>query len=122
MQFVKNGPNVPDKLIQAHEEGKVVFFCGAGISFPARLPGFSSLVHSLYDELGVIPDEVQAQALKNGQFDTAVSLLESIKQTPEWRRDVREKLSELLKPDFSSPKSTQTHKSLLRLSTTDKKK
>jgi len=80
------------------------------------------LVHSLYDELGVIPDEVQAQALKNGQFDTAVSLLESIKQTQEWRRDVREKLSELLKPDFSSPKSTQTHKSLLRLSTTDDKK
>lgn len=122
MQFVKYGPNVPDKLIQAHEEGRVVFFCGAGISFPAGLPGFGKLVNSLYSELGVIPDDVQKQALKNGQFDTAVSLLESIKQTPEWRRDVREKLSELLKPDFSSPKSTQTHKSLLRLSTTNDKK
>lgn len=31
MQFVAHGPDVPDVLVQAHEEGRVVFFCGAGI-------------------------------------------------------------------------------------------
>ena len=50
MQFVNNGPNIPEKLLQAHEEGKVVFFCGAGISFPAKLPGFGGLVRSLYQQ------------------------------------------------------------------------
>ena len=32
MQFVPNGPDIPEALLQAHEEGDVVFFCGAGIS------------------------------------------------------------------------------------------
>jgi len=33
MQFVGHGPDIPDALLQAHEEGRVVFFCGAGISY-----------------------------------------------------------------------------------------
>lgn len=44
MQFITNGPDIPDELLQAHEEGRVVFFCGAGISYPAGLPGFKGLV------------------------------------------------------------------------------
>ena len=31
MQFIKNGPDIPERLLQAHEDGRVVFFCGAGI-------------------------------------------------------------------------------------------
>ena len=34
MQFITHGPDIPDALLQAHEEGRVVFFCGAGISYP----------------------------------------------------------------------------------------
>ncbi|WP_435234157.1 anti-phage defense-associated sirtuin Dsr1 [Psychromonas sp. PT13] len=116
MQFVKNGPDVPDKLLQAHEEGKVVFFCGAGISFPAGLPSFGGLVWSLYEKMGIIPDLVQEQALKLGQFDTAISLLEAVKQTNQWRRDVRIAMAKLLNPDYTSSKSTSTHKALLHLS------
>lgn len=48
MQFITNGPNIPESLLQAHEEGRVVFFCGAGISYPARLPGFKGLVKEIY--------------------------------------------------------------------------
>ena len=40
MQFVKGGPDIPERLVQAHEAGRVVFFCGAGISYPAHLPWF----------------------------------------------------------------------------------
>ena len=32
MRFVANGPDIPEALLQAHEEGGVVFFCGAWIS------------------------------------------------------------------------------------------
>ena len=41
MQFVSQGPDIPDQLWQDHEDGKVVFFCGAGISRPAGLPVFN---------------------------------------------------------------------------------
>ena len=44
MQFVRHGPDIPERLLQAHEDGRVVFFCGAGISYPARIPDFSGLV------------------------------------------------------------------------------
>lgn len=39
MQFVKNEPDVPERLLQAQEEGSVIFFFGAGISYPACLKG-----------------------------------------------------------------------------------
>jgi len=32
VQFITNGPDTPDALLQAHEDGRVVFFCGAGIA------------------------------------------------------------------------------------------
>ncbi len=48
MRFVRNGPDIPERLLQAHEDGRVVFFCGAGISYPARIPGFAGLVEKLY--------------------------------------------------------------------------
>ncbi len=49
MQFIKNGPDIPEELLEAQEEGRVVFFCGAGISYPAGLPGFGGLVNKIYD-------------------------------------------------------------------------
>lgn len=38
MQFITNGPDIPDALLQAHEDGRVVFFCGAGISYHLEQP------------------------------------------------------------------------------------
>jgi NAD-dependent SIR2 family protein deacetylase len=77
MQFFADGPDVPDALLQAHEDGKVVFFCGAGISYPAGLPGFEGLVHKLYAAVGEKPNAVQQVAIKAKQFDTAIGLLEA---------------------------------------------
>ena len=45
MQFIENGPDIPEALLQAQEEGRVVFFCGAGISYPAGLPGLNRPVN-----------------------------------------------------------------------------
>ena len=42
MQLVANGPDLPDALMQAHEEGCVVFFCGAGISYPKRIQHYGA--------------------------------------------------------------------------------
>jgi len=114
MRFVKNGPEVPERLVQAHEEGKVVFFCGAGVSYPAGLPGFKDLVTGLYHELGETFAPVEKTAFDESRFDSVIYLLE---QRIGSRDVVREKLHKILSAvDLTNPKSTQTHKSLLTLS------
>lgn len=113
MRFIPNGPDIPERLLQLHEDGQVVFFCGAGISYPARLPGFSGLVNQLYQALSTTPNPVQQSAIKAGQFDTAISLLES--DDKRGREGVRRKIAEILTPDLTAPKATATHEALLTL-------
>lgn len=113
MQFVRNGPEVPERLLQAHEDGRVVFFCGAGISYPARLPGFSDLVKGLYERLAVRPNAIQAAAIKAGQFDTAIGLLEA--DIVGGRGTVRKELAGILTPNLGAPNATATHDALLTL-------
>ena len=113
MQFVRGGPDVPERLLQAHEEGRVVFFCGAGISYPARLPGFAGLVDELYSRLEIIPDPVQAAAIKANRYDTAVGLLET--NFVGGRPAVRQMIAEILNPDTSAPNATGTHVALFTL-------
>jgi hypothetical protein len=113
MQFIPRGPDIPDSLVQAHEDGRVVFFCGAGISYPAGLPGFSGLVQGLYTDLGMTPNEVQAEALRKNQYDTAISLLET--DYTGGRFAVRSQLREILTADTKAPGALDTHKALLTL-------
>lgn len=51
-RFIKNGPIVPDQLVQELEEDRVIIFCGAGISAGGGLPNFRQLVEYCYTELG----------------------------------------------------------------------
>ncbi|MFZ5564360.1 MAG: SIR2 family protein, partial [Thermodesulfobacteriota bacterium] len=111
--FITNGPDIPERLLQAHEEGNVVFFCGSGISYPAGLPDFGGLVKAIYDQVGVCPNDVQHAAIKTGRYDTAVGLLED--DIAGGREKVRKAISEILTPDFTKPKSMATHEALLKL-------
>nr|WP_206295680.1 hypothetical protein [Pseudohalocynthiibacter aestuariivivens] len=113
MQFIKNGPDIPEELLEAHEEGRVVFFCGAGVSYPAGLPGFGGLVDKIYTSLGISPTPVQQTALNGFQYDTAIGLLE--RDHPGGRLAVRKALVNALQPDFSKPKALRTHQALLTL-------
>jgi len=113
MKFVKNGPDVPERLLQAHEEGGVIFFCGAGISYPAGLPGFKKLANGLYSRLDVDPNPIQRAALKSDRFDTAIGLLEDAYRGG--RAAVRRELAAILTPTDTSIKATATHEALLTL-------
>ena len=113
VQFVSNGPDIPERLLQAHEEGEVVLFCGAGISCPAGLPLFGKLVKDVYAILSHTPDDLQAAAIKAKQFDRAIGLLES--SIVGGRATVRESVETILKPDLSLPGATATHEALLTL-------
>lgn len=113
MQFVRHGPDIPERLLQAHEDGRVVYFCGAGISYPARLPDFTGLVAKVYEALAATPNAVQQAAIKAGQFDTAIGLLEA--DIVGGREAVRRALAGILTPDLSVPNATATHEALLTL-------
>ena len=118
MQFVKDGPDIPEHLLQAHEDGQVVFFCGAGISCPAGLPLFGSLVNCVYRKLRVQPNAVQRTAFKAKRFDTALGLLEGNDERK--REAVRRAVAEILSPNLALRDATVTHEALLTLSKTRK--
>jgi hypothetical protein len=58
MRFVPDGVDIPDELLWAHDEGRVVFFCGAGVSMAkAHLDSFSALTQNVMERLGVQPND-----------------------------------------------------------------
>ncbi len=113
MQFVPNGPDIPNALLHAHEEGRVVFFCGAGISYPAGLPLFEGLVDEIYKSVGTVQSKTEAEAYKRWQYDTTLDLLE--RRVPGQRLTVRKALAESLKPNLEKEGATTTHAALLDL-------
>lgn len=113
MQFVTNGPDIPDSLLQAHEEGRVVFFCGAGISYPAGLPGFKGLVEKIYKLNGTSQSDIEREAFKREQFDATLDLLE--RRLPGQRLAVRRSLTQALKPKLRRKGAIDTQVALLRL-------
>ena len=114
MQFIPNGPDIPERLLQAHEDGRVVFFCGAGISYPAGLPGFSELVDKVFKALNHDPDDAQEAEIRAERFDTAIDLLE--KGIVGKRNRVRKKIAEILTPNLDiSDEMVVAHEALLTL-------
>ena len=115
MQFIPNGPDIPDSLLQAHEEGRVVFFCGAGISFHAGLKDFEWLVNKIYELNGASPfdNDIEKEAFKRKHFDATLDLLEQ--RLPSHRIGVRRALQKALKPNIRLEGATDTQAALLRL-------
>ncbi|QQS03374.1 MAG: SIR2 family protein [Fibrobacterota bacterium] len=113
MQFIANGPDIPDALLQAHEEGRVVFFCGSGISSPADLPSFEGLVKKIYGLIGTERSPIEQSALDLGRCDATLDLLE--RRLPGQRLAVRRALVNALKPNLRRKGATDTQAALLHL-------
>ncbi len=75
MRFVDHGPDIPQELIEAQQNGQVLFFCGAGISIPAGLDGFYDLTEKIATKLHATDhDEVQSM-LAEGAYDRVFTWL-----------------------------------------------
>ena len=110
MQFTPNGPDVPERLVIEHEEGNVIFFCGAGISIPAGLPSFGDLVKRLHKELHIDLDDEELEK------KTCDQLLDELEHTSV--KKFRPKLLSLLKTKRNP--NLNTHLALLKLATQNK--
>ena len=56
MRFRADGPDIPSELLEARDDDKVVFLCGAGVSFPAGMPDFPELARQVIEKLRVPPE------------------------------------------------------------------
>jgi hypothetical protein len=110
MQLVPEGPNIPEPLLNAHAEGNVVFFCGAGVSVDAGYPLFAGLVRQLRLANPVSDSPELEDAIKNQQFDFALSILE--KKIGGEGNLLRAGVAEILSQE---PKTLRVHEILLDL-------
>ncbi|MFV1850592.1 MAG: SIR2 family protein [Thalassospira sp.] len=113
--------NIPLELRQRLEEGKVVLFCGAGISKQAGFPTFWELTSKVLEELIPIEDHAPENparlALKADKLDEALYIAERDELFgcgPLMRQEVVKQLSK-------RAKNLDSHTTLCRLSDLDKK-
>ena len=127
MRFLEDGPDIPDELLLARDQGRVVFFCGAGVSrAKAGLPGFFGLARMVLDTLGVAEDDSASRLLKEAQdledrtgvpglisADRVFGLLERHFLA----RDIEAAVAQALKPE--SKPDLGAHRPLIDLATTE---
>lgn len=122
MRFIADGVNIPDELLWAQDEGRVVFFCGAGVSRArAGLPDFNRLTQEVLEGLGAT-DEDDATRLhelaKVAREAHGVGLTISDRVFQLLRRrftdvDISKKVAECLKPEERV--DLDAHRILLKL-------
>jgi hypothetical protein len=118
MRFLPGGPSIPEELLQASDQGDVIFLCGAGVSRPAGLPGFAELARLVIEKLGAPPDAASRQLLERILGDSqATGSLDQVFQNLKYEYgadQIDEVASDLLDPGPDA--STQQHALLLKLS------
>ena len=98
------GPNIPVSFLNRLQDDEIVFFCGAGVSMPSKLPDFKGLVQGLYSAFGMEFDE------RRDDYDRMLEELESNYS------GVREKVRSILEPDEEVSRcQLENHQNLLRL-------
>ncbi|WP_332603601.1 SIR2 family protein [Arthrobacter sp. S2(2024)] len=97
--------NIPNGLLEAHRENRLVVFAGAGVSVdqPSGLPLFERLAHCIGEQTGHVPSEIQ---LKNPD-----RFLGDLSE----HTDVHRLASNIIGKDSSSPNAL--HHAILRLTT-----
>ncbi len=112
MKWVSGGPDLPEEVLQLLEDGRLVLFCGAGVSYPAGLPGFRGLVEHVYQQTHQIKSELEQAEFDRLNFDRVLGLLESRIGSQTVRRAVINSLR------LGPGADVATHRSLLALATT----
>ncbi len=127
MWFVPDGPEIPDVLVSAQEQGTVLFVCGAGASMTAGLPSFRCLAQSVYRELGEDWDlhHAEREVMRKdgqleGQYDRMLRSLERRLAASDVRGEqgMRRRIRQAIEAALALPSATDlpNHLALLQLS------
>lgn len=121
MIFNGTTTRIPEELLLAHQEGKVVFFCGAGISRDAGIPLWGKLVSDSARVVGMSLAKKEQALLKQGDSDVVYQNLERRIGTKN-RLRLRGTTASLLKPKKPRVADVELtyHFALLKLSVTRK--
>jgi hypothetical protein len=111
MKWTIGGPDLPPELLHSVEDGRLVFFCGAGVSYPAGLPGFRGLVEDVYRRTNQAKADLEQAEFDRVNFDRVLGLLENRIGSTIVRRAVVDALS------LDATADLGTHRSLLALAT-----
>ena len=108
---------IPEQLLRSHEDGRVIFFCGAGVSVPAGLPSFRELIELTLVDLLPTRDQCESNSMESmawrtfddGKYDETLGILESPQQGGYDAKDLRGKVNNLL----SNPRAKTLDKHLV---------
>lgn len=126
MRFSAHGPSIPDELLLARDQGRVIFFCGAGVSRArANLPDFFGLARKVVSKLGVDQNSPAYKLIQEAQeIDRRVGIpgvisadrVFGLLERDFTSRDIEEAVASALKPPMQC--DLTAHKILLDLATT----
>lgn len=124
MRFTADGVDIPDDLLWAHDDARVVFFCGAGVSLAkAGLPDFDGLTRRVLDALGATDDDPARKLYdlaRSVRTQSGIGVATSDQIFQLLRRnftdaDIGAKVAESVRPEAGVDLSA--HKTLLKLGT-----
>ncbi|WP_421413537.1 SIR2 family protein [Serratia plymuthica] len=126
MRFLADGPSIPDDLLLARDQGRVIFFCGAGVSRArAQLPDFFGLASKVVTKLGVDQNSPAYRLIQEArEIDQRVGIPGVISADRVFgllerdfaSRDIEEAVASALKPPADC--DLTAHRILLDLATT----
>ncbi|MCT8867149.1 SIR2 family protein [Shewanella xiamenensis] len=127
MRFLENGPSIPDELLLARDQGRVVFFCGAGVSrAKAGFADFFGLASSVTSELGVETSSPALKLIDAAKEITASTGVEGVVSADRifgllerefLTRDIYKSVAKALTPERDVDLSA--HQTMLKLATTN---
>ena len=124
MQYIIDGPDIPEEIEHALRNNELVFFCGAGISAQdGGLPTFKKLVKQVCEKFNITieKDPLLNEAWKRKNYDSILDLVEGRESFSVSREDLRKKVINILERRESEDNNNNTnkyeaHKALLNLS------
>ena len=122
MKFHSDGPLIPDKLLESCDAGKVVFFCGAGVSINYGMPSFSELTGQVIEKCAPARDSEIRKAMRkicggDYKFDFPLDQMFEFLQQEYGKEFVNERVDEILRErDRDDQKDSPEHKHIRLIS------
>ena len=123
MSLIKDGPDIPEEVLHALRNDKLVLFCGAGISKQNGLPLFAELVEQVCEQLNIPIDEhpLLKEAKEQKKYDHILDLVEGNQDFSVERKILRKQVINILSK-YRKNSTLVIHKALLDLSALPNKK